>query len=87
MRARGLAPGARLRLANSQTMCLEDVWLVGAHAPDLLSEDLEGSLYDLLAQRYRIVVDRAEQETRPTVLDAEQAALLGVPPYSAALQV
>lgn len=78
---------SRLRLASSQPMCLEDVWLVAAHAPDLLSQDLEGSLYDLLAQTYRIVVDRAEQETRATVLDAEQAALLGVPPYSAALQV
>ncbi|WP_350278812.1 GntR family transcriptional regulator [Kribbella sp. HUAS MG21] len=78
---------SRLRLANSQPMCLEDVWLVAAHTPELLSHNLEGSLYDLLTQKYRIVVDRAEQETRATVLDTDEAALLGVPPYSAALQV
>lgn len=35
---------SRIRLANAQPMCLEDVWIVAAVAPQLLESGLEGSL-------------------------------------------
>jgi GntR family transcriptional regulator, N-acetylglucosamine utilization regulator len=77
----------RLRLADDAPMCLENVYFVKRFAPDLLSWDLETSLYDLLAERYRIVVDRAEQWVTATVLDPGDARHLQVPPLSAALRV
>jgi GntR family transcriptional regulator len=91
----GVSPGepllnlVRLRLANSVPMCVEEVWLVAALAPDLLDLglDLDQSLYEALSARYRVHVDRAEQEVRATVLDAAQAKLLKVPALSAALLI
>nr|WP_272955962.1 GntR family transcriptional regulator [Actinopolymorpha rutila] len=89
----GVSPGeplvhlVRLRLANSVPMCLEDVWLVAGLVPDLLDSPVEGSLYETLLNRYRITLDRAEQEVRATVVDREQAALLEVPALTPALLV
>ena len=87
----GVSPGeplvhlVRLRLANSVPMCLEYVWLVAG--TDLLDSPVEGSLYETLLRRYRITLDRAEQEVRATVVDREQAALLEVPALTPALLV
>ncbi|MFD2078531.1 GntR family transcriptional regulator [Actinopolymorpha cephalotaxi] len=89
----GVSPGeplvhlVRLRLANAVPMCLEDVWLVAGLVPDLLDSPVEGSLYETLLARYRITLDRAEQEVRATVVDREQAALLEVPALTPALLV
>jgi GntR family transcriptional regulator len=77
----------RLRLADQVPICLENVYVVKRYAPDLLSRDLERSLYDLLIEHYRIAIDRAEQWVTATVLDAADARLLEVPPLSAALRV
>lgn len=77
----------RLRLANDVPMCLENVYLVKRFAPDLLAQPLDGSLYDLLAERYRIHLGQAKQSVTATVLDAPDAKRLGVPPLSPALLV
>lgn len=89
----GVSPGtdlhylSRIRLADDQPMCLEDVWLVASLAPGLLEHELQDSLYDTLERDYKIIIDRADQEVRATVLDPDQAGLLGVPPYAPALEV
>jgi GntR family transcriptional regulator len=68
-------------------MCLENVHLVKRFAPDLLDHELDGSLYDLLAEHYRIQMDQADQSVTATVLDSSDAKHLGVPALSPALMV
>jgi GntR family transcriptional regulator len=91
--ALGLSPSVqvlhieRVRTADGQPMCLEHVYLPAAIVPELLNEDWDGSIYDLLRDRYRILPVRAEQTVRATVLDETAAALLEVPPFSPALLV
>ena len=88
-----LSPGTlvtsvrRVRTADGTRMCLEQLQLPTHFVPGLTSQDLTGSLYELLAARYGIVIDRADQSIRATVLDPEDAARLGVPAYSPAFEV
>lgn len=77
----------RLRLADGFPMCFERVHLPAALLPRLLDQDLQGSLYQLLASRYWVVLASAEQRISATTLDRRQADLLGVPVRSPALQV
>jgi GntR family transcriptional regulator, N-acetylglucosamine utilization regulator len=77
----------RLRLADDTPMCLERVDVVKRLAPDLLEQLSDASLYELLAERYRVVVTRADQSVTATVLDPEDAGHLEVPPLSPALLV
>ncbi|SCG39547.1 GntR family transcriptional regulator [Micromonospora coxensis] len=92
--ARDLAvsPGAdvvhvrRLRLADSLPMCLEEVWLPAERIGDLDASVIAGSLYEALAER-GVRPHHADQVIAATVVDAEQARLLQVAPYSPALRV
>ncbi|WP_070196400.1 GntR family transcriptional regulator [Streptomyces oceani] len=77
----------RLRLADGSPMCLENVHLPAARVPGLAEEDLTGSLYDLLAERYRLEAHAAEQIVRAVDLDDTESALLGVPPGTSGLRV
>ncbi|MEV0269153.1 GntR family transcriptional regulator [Hamadaea sp. NPDC050747] len=91
--ALGISPSApvvhieRVRTADGEPMCLEHTYLAGATVPGLLDEPLDGSLYDVLRERYRITLVRAEQTIRATVLDQGAADLLAVPAFSPALLV
>jgi GntR family transcriptional regulator len=88
-----LTPGSpvvsirRVRTADGAPMCVERSRLPAHLVPELTAEDVRGSLYDVLAGRYGIQVDRADQTIRATVLDPEDAARLGVPSFSAAFEV
>jgi GntR family transcriptional regulator len=88
-----LSPGTavtsvrRVRTADGTRMCLEQLQIPSHLVPGLTSRDLAGSLYELLATRYRIVIDHADQSIRATVLDPEDAERLGVPAYSPAFEV
>jgi GntR family transcriptional regulator len=85
-RALELPPGApawhvrRLRLADEQPMSIDDAWYAAGLLPDLDQQDLTGSLYTLLAERYDCTIDRAEQTVRAAEADREFGVLLGVPP-------
>lgn len=78
---------ARLRLADGSPMCLENVHLPADRVPGLADEDLTGSLYALLSERYRLDIRAAEQIVRAVDLDETESALLGVPPGAAGLRV
>jgi GntR family transcriptional regulator len=92
--ARDLAvsPGAevvhvrRLRLADGLPMCLEEVWLPAERIGDLDAAVVAGSLYDVLAER-GVRPHHADQVIAATVVDADQAKLLGVAAFSPALRV
>jgi GntR family transcriptional regulator len=70
----------RLRLADDQPMSIDDAWYAPALLPDLDRQDLTGSLYTLLADRYGCTIDRAEQTVRAAEADRETGVLLGLPP-------
>nr|WTB28611.1 GntR family transcriptional regulator [Streptomyces sp. NBC_00830] len=88
-----LQPGAsvyyleRLRLADGFPMCFERLHLPTSLFPNLLGQNLDTSLYQLLATRYRAVVTTAEQQITATALQKRHADLLDVPAKSAAMLV
>jgi GntR family transcriptional regulator len=63
----GLAPDEdawkldRVRLADGQPIALENGWYPATLLPDLDRHDLGGSLYELFATQYGLVIDHAEQ--------------------------
>ncbi|OSM97842.1 GntR family transcriptional regulator [Lonsdalea populi] len=77
----------RLRLADGEPFCLETSYLSRALMPDLTAEMLEesGSLYRLLAERYRLFGVSDEGTIRVGVMNEEEQALLNAPPDSPAL--
>ena len=81
--ALGLTAGARtimlerLRLVDDEPLMLETVHLSAERFPGLLDEDLETrSLYDILATRYGVRLDYAEETIEPVALSAREAELL-----------
>lgn len=89
----GLSPGAevvelrRLRCSDGEPMCLETASLPRTAVPGLADRDLTGSLYELLEDGYGLDLNWAEQDVAAAVLDPDQARLLGVAPFSAALRI
>lgn len=68
----------RLRLGSGEVMAVETVWIPAALIPGLRSEDLEGSLYEVLARRYRIVPGSASVTIEPVLPDPGTRELLGI---------
>ena len=67
-------------------MAIETIRIPAALVPGIEPADFEfGSLYQLLRTRYEVVVTDAVQTTEPTVTDAAESRLLGVPVYAPAL--
>jgi len=74
----------RLRLADGETMAIETLHLPSSIAPGLRTTDLDGSFYDLLRERFGVVIASGTQAIEPTVTDEEESAALGVPLHSPA---
>jgi GntR family transcriptional regulator len=76
----------RRRIVDGEPMALEEIRLPAALVPGIAAEDfVSGSLYRRLRESYRIDATEAVQTTEPTVTDASESRLLGVPLYSPAL--
>jgi GntR family transcriptional regulator len=74
----------RLRLADGETMAIELLHVPEERAPGLRAEDLRGSFYALLRERFGIVVATGVQTIEPTVTSDDEASILGVPVHSPA---
>jgi GntR family transcriptional regulator len=75
----------RLRLADHETMAIETLHVREALVPGLSGGDLEQrSFYELLRERYGIVVAGGTQTIEPTVTNEEESEALGVPLHSPA---
>jgi GntR family transcriptional regulator len=80
----GLSPSAavyriqRLRFADEEPLVLEDSWLPAAAFPGLIDEDLRGSLYALLDDRFGRAPVHAEERLSPVVADRDLAGALQV---------
>jgi GntR family transcriptional regulator len=78
---------SRLRLADGETMAIETLHVRERHVPGLSAADLEeASFYELLRDRYGIVIVGGTQTIEPTVTDEEESAALGVPLHSPAFR-
>lgn len=76
----------RVRIVEEAPMAIERILVPQDIVPDIARGDFEsGSFYELLRTRYEVVPATAVQITEPTVTDAGEAGLLGVPEYSPAL--
>jgi GntR family transcriptional regulator len=76
----------RLRLVDDEPMAIERIDVPAALVPGLTPADLEtGNFYQLLRSRYEIVVSDAVQTIEPSVTDAEEAELLGIPTFAPVL--
>jgi GntR family transcriptional regulator len=75
----------RLRLADGETMAIEDLHVPESIVPGLTARDLEEhSFYELLEQRYAIVIGDGIQTIEPTVTNEEESEALGIPLHSPA---
>jgi GntR family transcriptional regulator len=75
----------RLRLADAEPMAMEVLHIPQALVPGLTKADLENrSFYELLAERYEIVIGSGTQTIEPTVTNEEESAVLGVPLHTPA---
>ena len=77
----------RLRLGDGESMAIETVHIRASQVPGLTAADLEEmSFYELLRERYGIVVVGGEQTIEPTVTDEDESSALGVPLHSPAFR-
>jgi GntR family transcriptional regulator len=74
----------RLRLADGETMAIETLHIPKKLVPDLGADDLGGSFYEILQDRYGIRIASGTQAIEPTVTNEEESAALGVPLHSPA---
>jgi GntR family transcriptional regulator len=75
----------RLRLADAQPMAMEILHIPEVLVPGLTKADLEDrSFYDLLNERYGIVIASGTQSIEPTVTNEEESLVLGVPLHTPA---
>jgi GntR family transcriptional regulator len=74
----------RLRLADGETMAIETLHIPLALVPDLTPKALEGSFYELLRDRYGVLIVEGTQAIEPTVTNEEESEALGVPLHSPA---
>ena len=78
---------SRLRLADGESMAIETVHVRETHIPGLTARDLEEkSFYELLRDRYGIVIVGGTQTIEPTVTDEDESESLGVPLHSPAFR-
>ena len=78
----------RVRNVDDEPIAVERLELPAGLVPGLAAPDMErGNFYQLLRERYRIVVLDAVQTLEPAVTNPEQADLLDVPVFSPILQV
>jgi GntR family transcriptional regulator len=82
--ALGLDPGApvfevvRLRLSDGEPLALERSLFPSASFAGLLDEPLDGSLYELLARRFGVEIERTVERLEPVIASSGEAPLLAV---------
>jgi GntR family transcriptional regulator len=75
----------RLRLADRETMAIEELHVRESLVPGLTGADLEErSFYELLRDRFGVTLVSGVQAVEPTVTNEEESELLGVPLHSPA---
>ena len=68
-------------------MAVELVWIPASLVPGMEPDDLDGSLYALLARRYGIVTGAAKLTIEPMLPDAERRPRPAIPDDQACLRL
>lgn len=77
----------RTRTGDGEPLVLEESYFPARCCPDLLDNELTGSIYELLRDRYGLEPDHLRQEVELTQLDSVAAAKLGTRPDVPVLRV
>ncbi|MBB5633008.1 GntR family transcriptional regulator [Cryobacterium mesophilum] len=77
----------RLRTASGDAMAVESVWIPQKFVPGLGGSDLGGSLYELLAERYRITTGAAKVSIEPVLPEPRVRELLTLDEDQACLRI
>jgi GntR family transcriptional regulator len=77
----------RLRLGSGEPMAVETTWIARTLVPGLSPADLDGSLYELLARRYRLAPGSASVTIEPVLPDPSTRRHLGIPGRQACLRL
>jgi DNA-binding GntR family transcriptional regulator len=77
----------RIRHLDGRPVMFETIYLAADAVPGLLEHNLSDSITDLLANDYRIEIDREETSVRSALLDPDQAAALAVAPGTHCLMI
>lgn len=77
----------RLRLADDEPIGIQTAYVPFSLCPELLNDDLSGSLYALLETKHQIDLHIAKDTYYVGMLRGKEAKLLKVPPESAAFVV
>ncbi|PQE01211.1 GntR family transcriptional regulator [Mycobacterium sp. EPG1] len=77
----------RLRLADGSPISLELAQFPADAFPNLLEQQLGGSLYEILESKYGLVTSRADERIEAVNATPEEANLLGIKPNSALLLI
>jgi GntR family transcriptional regulator len=77
----------RVRTGNDELLALEKSYFPARHCPDLLDNDLTGSIYELLRTRCNLELAHLRQKLEMTQLDASAAEALATHADAPALQI
>ena len=77
----------RVRTGNNELLALEKSYFPARHCPDLLDNELTGSIYDLLRTRCNLELAHLHQRLEVTQLDALAAEVLATHPDAPALHI
>ena len=77
----------RARTGNNELLALEKSYFPARHCPDLLDNELTGSIYELLRTRCNLELAHLRQKLEMTQLDASTAEALATHPDAPALQI
>ena len=77
----------RVRTGNNELLALEKSYFPAHHCPDLLDNELTGSIYDLLQTRCNLELAHLRQKLEVTQLDASAAEALATRPDAPALRI
>ena len=77
----------RVRTGNNELLALEKSYFPARHCPDLLDNELTGSIYELLRTRCNLELAHLRQKLEVTQLDASAAEALATHPDAPALRI
>jgi GntR family transcriptional regulator len=77
----------RVRTGNNELLALEKSYFPARHCPDLLHNELTGSIYELLRTRCNLELAHLRQKLEVTQLDASAAKALASHPDAPALRI
>lgn len=68
----------RVRYADDDPLLYEECYIPWSHAPGLINEITDGSLYDLLQSRYQLKIRSSVEKLKPVLADQTASMLLGI---------